>query len=103
MCATLAYSWIMTRAAYARDERLAVRLTAWQKRIIERAALVSGGSVTDFTVRAMVDKAQEVLADQPVFEVDQTAWDEFNRILAQPAAPAPGMQDLLGAPTVFDL
>jgi len=85
-----------------RDQRLAVRLTAWQKDTIERAALIAGGSVTDFAVHAMIDRAQEVLADQPIFEVDRQAWAEFNRLLDAPATPVPGMTDLLTRPTVFD-
>ena len=102
MCVNLAYNTDMTMTAIGRDERLAVRLTAWQKHTIERAASVCGGSVTDFTVRTLVDRAQEVLADQPVFEVNQTAWDEFNRALMASPTGVPGMHDLLTSPTVFD-
>ena len=85
-----------------RNHRLAVRLTEWQKGTIERAASVAGGSVTDFAVHAMIDRAQEVLADQPVFEVDKQAWDEFIRVLDEPPTPVPEMVDLLARPTVFD-
>jgi len=82
-----------------RDHRLAVRLTAWQKGTIERAASISGGSVTDFAVHAMIDRAQEVLSDQPVFEVDRKAWEEFNRLLDESPTPVPEMTDLLTRPT----
>ena len=91
----------MGSVSSVRDHRLAVRMTAHQKDTIERAAAVTGGSVTDFAIHAMVDRAQEVLSDRPVFEVDRQAWDEFNRILAQPPVPVPGMVDLLTQPTIF--
>ena len=58
--------------------------------------------MTDFAVHAMIDRAQEVLADQPVFEVDKQAWDEFIRVLEEPPTPVPEMVDLLSRPTVFD-
>ena len=92
----------MSTVTATRDQRLAVRLTGWQKETIERAASVVGGSVTDFAVHAMIDRAQAVLATQPVFEVNQADWDKFMRLLEAPATPVPGMVDLLGKPTVFD-
>jgi len=98
----MAYTISMSITIPIRDQRLAIRLTAWQKSTIERAASIAGGSVTDFAVHAMVDRAQEVLADQPVFEVDRQTWEEFNRLLDAPATPVPGMTDLLARPTVFD-
>jgi len=92
----------MSTDVKTRDHRLAVRVTAWQKNVIERAAAVQGGTVTDFVVHAMVDRAEEILADRPAFEVDQDAWDEFNRLLCEPGAQDPRMTDLLARPTVLD-
>jgi uncharacterized protein (DUF1778 family) len=92
----------MGTAVMTKSQRLAVRLTGWQKTTIERAAAVTGGSITDFAVQALVDRAQEILADRPAFEVGPEAWAEFNRLLDEPATPIPGMVDLLARPTVFD-
>ena len=92
----------MSMTTPTRDRRLAVRLTSWQKDTIDRAASVVGGSVTDFAVHAMIDRAQDILADQPVFEVDQETWAEFNRLLDKPPTPIPEMTALLTQPTVFD-
>jgi len=91
----------MTTDVASRDHRLAIRLTAWQKNVIERAAAVQGGTVTDFAVHAMVDRAEAVLADRPAFDVNQEAWDEFNRLLSD-VAPDPRMVDLLTRPSVLD-
>ncbi|MDR0960244.1 MAG: DUF1778 domain-containing protein [Propionibacteriaceae bacterium] len=92
----------MSTIATTRDHRLAVRLTAWQKNTIERAATLEGGTITDFVVHATLDHAHDVLAEQPVYYVDQAAWDEFNRILDEPPLPVPAIADLLARPTVFD-
>ncbi|MDR1265860.1 MAG: DUF1778 domain-containing protein [Propionibacteriaceae bacterium] len=92
----------MTISPSTRDQRLAIRVTTWQKAVIERAAAVRGGTVTDFAVRALLDRAEDVLADRPLFEVDQASWDEFNRLLDEPPAPDPRLVDLLSRPTVLD-
>ncbi len=98
----LAYTVVMKTAHPVRDQRIALRLTAWQKQTIERAAALQGGSVTDFAIQAMIDRAQEMLADQPVFDVPREAWEEFNHVLDAPGPPLPGMVDLITSPTVFD-
>jgi uncharacterized protein (DUF1778 family) len=92
----------MTISTSTRDQRLAVRVTTWQKDVIERAAAVRGGTVTDFAVHALLERAEEVLADRPAFAVDQASWDEFNRLLSEPPAPDPRLVDLLSRPTVLD-
>jgi len=92
----------VTTVLETRDQRLAVRLTAWQKDTIERAAALAGGSVTEFSLRALIDRAEDVLAGQGVFVIDQAAWDEFVALLDQPPAPNAGLIDLLDNPTVFD-
>jgi uncharacterized protein (DUF1778 family) len=92
----------MTTISPARDQRVAIRLTTQQKNLIEKATSITGGSVTDFAIHAMIDKAQDLLSDQPMFLVDQAAWDEFNRLLDAPPKPVPGMVDLLTTATVAD-
>lgn len=81
---------------------MALRVTSWQKETLERAAAAAGGSLTDFAVTTLMGRAQDVLSDQPVFEVSQEAWDEFSRLLDEPVASSPGMVDLLSTPTVLD-
>lgn len=92
----------MSTAAMTRDHRIALRVTARQKATIEQAASVAGGSLTDFAVHAMLDRAQEVLADKPFFDVDPATWDEFIRLLDAPVTPVPAMTDLLTRHTILD-
>jgi uncharacterized protein (DUF1778 family) len=84
-----------------KDQRVALRMTSWQKDTIERAAAVCGGSITDFALTALMGRAEEVLSDQPVFMVDQATWDEFNRVLDESPDPVPGMVDLLSRSSAF--
>lgn len=86
----------------SKSDRLALRLSAAQKRMIERAAEVSGRTLTEFSVQAISDRAAEVLADSRQFELSEEQWNEFNRILDQPAREVPQLTELLRRPSIFD-
>lgn len=88
--------------AAVKGDRLAVRLTAAQKLVIERAAQVSGRSVTDFSVQVLTERAEEVLADRPVFELDEANWNAFVRRLDEPARPVEALVALLRRESVFE-
>ncbi len=85
-----------------KEQRLAVRVTARQKQTIERAAAVLGRNVTEFSVQALIERAEEVLTDQRLFAVSQEAWDEFMARLDEPARPLAELVALLQRPSVFD-
>lgn len=85
-----------------KDERLAVRMTARQRQIIERAAAVTGRNITEFSVQALTERAEEVLTDQRLFGVSQDAWDEFVACLDEPARPVAELVGLMRRPSVFD-
>ena len=85
-----------------KDERLAVRVTARQKQTIERAAAVLGRNVTEFSIQALTERAEEVLTDRHSFGVSQKAWDEFTACLDAPARPVVELVALLRRPSVFD-
>jgi uncharacterized protein (DUF1778 family) len=88
--------------AAVKEDRLAVRMSARQKRTIERAAESSGRTLTEFTVEALTERAEEVLAQRALFGVDGKQWDEFVRLLDEPARPVPELVELLQRPTVFE-
>lgn len=85
-----------------KSERLAVRVTARQKQAIERAAAVLGRTVSDFSVQALTERAEEVLTDQRAFAVSQETWDEFMAHLDAPARPVSELVALMRRPAVFD-
>lgn len=84
-----------------KNQRLELRLTADQKRDIERAAAISGRSVTDFSVSLLVEQAADVIRQERELRMAAEAWDAFNRILDAPAQPLDGLADLLRRPSVF--
>jgi uncharacterized protein (DUF1778 family) len=85
-----------------KEERLAVRMTAGQKRTIERAAELLGRNVSEFSVEVLTEKAGEVLADRSHFGVDQATWDDFLARLDEPARPVKELVELFRRPTVFE-
>lgn len=84
-----------------KNERLELRLTSEQKERIEQAAAISGRSVTDFSVPLLVEEAGEVIRHERELTMSKKAWDDFNRVLDEPAKPLAGLADLLGRPSVF--
>jgi uncharacterized protein (DUF1778 family) len=84
-----------------KNERLALRLTRPQRRLIERAAVVQGESLTEFSVSAAVDKAERVLVEQNEWMLDAADWDAFVSAIDHPGRVLPGLAELMRQPTVF--
>jgi len=99
MYGKLTYTCYMSSAL--KSERLELRLTAKQKRMIEQAATLSGRSVTDFSVPVLVDQAAEVIREDRELHMSEEAWGRFNEILDQPAKSITGLASLLDRPSVF--
>lgn len=53
-------------------------------------------------VRAAGVLAEDILADQRVFSLDDAAWDEFVEILDRPSRSVPEFARLLSSVGVFD-
>ena len=85
-----------------KSDRLELRLTPEQKTEIERAAALSGRSVTEFSVPLLVKEAAEVIRVERDLRMSATSWEAFNAILDRPAQPVSGLADLLARPSVFD-
>jgi uncharacterized protein (DUF1778 family) len=85
-----------------KDERMALRLTGHQKTLIEEAARARGESLTEFSVTAIIHRAEEVLADQRYFLLGDADWEAFNEALDHPARVLPGLRDLMHRPSVFE-
>jgi uncharacterized protein (DUF1778 family) len=87
--------------AVKKDERLALRVTAAQKDLVERAAATAGQTVTDFAVAAAVERASAVVAESFHLAVDQQTWDWFTGLLDRPAQPLPGLAKVLRGKSPF--
>jgi uncharacterized protein (DUF1778 family) len=79
----------------SKKERLEARLTAEQKRHIERAARIKGTSVSDFVVLSAAEAAVRTIREQEVLTLNERARKVFARALLNP--PAPGRTLLAAA------
>jgi len=86
----------------SKDSRIAVRLSALEKQLIERAAQHLGETVTEFSVRCILDQARDVILDQTPIVFDEKQWDAFVQQLEEPPKAHAGLVELLKMPSVFD-
>ena len=86
----------MTRSAplerTTKKNRLEARLTAEQKRYIERAAHITGTSVSDFVVSSAADAAMRTIREQEVLTLSERARAVFVQALLNPPPPGPGLK-----------
>ena len=71
----------------SRVERLEVRVTSEQKRMVERAAEVRGTSMTDLIVASVLETAAKAIMDHDILVLNDQASRAFARALLNPPAP----------------
>jgi uncharacterized protein (DUF1778 family) len=76
-----------TAAKRAPRETLNLRIPAAERGLIDRAALASGKTRTDFILGAARRAAEEELLDRTVFVVSPTAYARFVAMLDAPPKP----------------
>ncbi|MBZ5555053.1 MAG: DUF1778 domain-containing protein [Acidobacteriia bacterium] len=70
-----------------KKERLDARVTAEQKRLIERAAALRGTSITNFVVASAQEAATSTIKDFDVLYLRDQARNVFIRAILNPPAP----------------
>lgn len=88
--------------AVVKDSRIAARLPEDQAALIRTAAEAEGTTVTDFMVNAAVARAQDVLAGQRVFLLDDATWARFQATLDRPVSSKPRLAALFAEESVFE-
>jgi uncharacterized protein (DUF1778 family) len=84
------------------SEKLDLRLSSADKRILEAAASVSNRSVSEFVRESALSRAHDMLADRRTFLLSQSKWTEFQAALDAPTRHNPRIQRLLTEPGLFD-
>ena len=82
--------------------RIEVQTTQSTKALFEQAAVSSGKTVTEFLIEAGIDAAENALADQRVFRLDEQRWQAFQDILNRPVADKPRLARLLAERSVLE-
>ena len=61
----------------AKNERLDLRVSSHQKRLLQQAANLKGETVSEFVLSSAMASADEALLDQRVFLLDSEAFDQL--------------------------
>ena len=86
----------------SKSKRFNLRATSKQDNLIRVAAKVRGLDVTDFIIESACEKAQETLADQTHFVLNEKQWAEFMKALDEPPRIIPEIQKLFSGPSISE-
>ncbi|WP_413935405.1 DUF1778 domain-containing protein, partial [Nitrospira sp. BLG_1] len=74
------------------SDKLDLRLSSADKRILEAAASASNRSVSELVRESALSRANERLADRRTFLLSQSKWAEFQAALDAPTRHNPRIQ-----------
>ena len=77
-----------------RDRRFQLRATAAEEELIKVAAERQGVNVTEFIMRSACERAEQSLAEQTWFVLDDKQWKAFLAALDRPAKVKPRLRQL---------
>ena len=87
----MAHSKVHKRIS-AKVARLETRITAEQKALFERAAALSGRSLTDFVIASTYEAAQRTLREHETMTLAGDDREAFVQALLKPSAPSPRLR-----------
>ena len=85
-----------------KDERIAVRASREERALIANASRVAATTVSDFVLRASLERAEDVLADRREFTVPADRWAAFVAMLDRPPTDKPRLRRLLTETSVLE-
>ena len=83
-------------------ERLNLRATRKQTRLVKLAATETGATVSAFVIESSCRHAEEVLAAKQHFELPGERWKKFTAALDREPKHKPTLRKLLTEPSVLD-
>ena len=89
-------------AGKRRTERLNVRVTTNQARLIRQAANTARTNLSSFLVESACRHAEETLASQQHFVYTVKQWDAFTAALDRPVQDKPRLRALLRKPSILE-
>lgn len=91
---------IATRAK--RTNRLNIRTSKSEKKLLETAAARQDTTVSDFVLESARSRAEAILAEERNFELSPERWKAFVSALDRPVEPKPRLKKLLTEPSVLE-
>ncbi|HTA22047.1 MAG TPA: DUF1778 domain-containing protein [Terriglobales bacterium] len=88
--------------ARPRTERLNVRLSSREARLIRLGAERRGVNITNFILESACVRAEQEIADARDFQISSKDWQRFSEALDRPARVKPRLKKLFSESTVLD-
>lgn len=85
-----------------KDTAITLRISKQQKHFLSQAAKLRHTTLTNFVLEEAFHAAQDTLADQVRFSLDDNQWQLFCDALDQPAIPMEAIKKLLTEPSILD-
>jgi uncharacterized protein (DUF1778 family) len=89
-------------ASKTRDLSINLRISQNQRDLIDRTATLQGKSRSEFMLDSAYQKAQDVLLDRCLFDVDEQRFQQFLDRLDAPVMPNKNLRQLLTAKAPWD-
>jgi uncharacterized protein (DUF1778 family) len=78
------------------------RQSGFVQRFLSAVEVSGAQNLTDYILRAAVEKAHTDLANKTTFSLDARGWAEFIKMLDAPVRDMPGLKKLLTTPSIFE-
>jgi uncharacterized protein (DUF1778 family) len=85
-----------------RNQRLNVRLSSREARLIRLGAEHRGVNITNFILESACVRAEQEIADARHFELNSKDWRRFSQALDRPARAKARLKKLLSESTVLE-
>jgi uncharacterized protein (DUF1778 family) len=91
-----------TRTDRRKNDRLELRISQEERRVLDDAAAASGMSVSAFVLSHATDAARDLLADRSSFVLPPERWNTFVAMLERDPRPMPGLAAFLARRSILD-
>jgi len=85
-----------------KNDRLELRISQEERRVLDDAAAASGMSVSAFVLSHATDAARDLLADRSSFVLPPERWNTFVAMLERDPRPMPGLAAFLARRSILD-
>jgi uncharacterized protein (DUF1778 family) len=93
---------VMSALRLPKNERIDVRTSSSVKMLLQEAARVTHKNVSEFLLDVGIAAANQALADQRLFSLDDTQWAAFEKALDRPVQDKPRLKELLSTPGLLE-
>ncbi|RUO18191.1 DUF1778 domain-containing protein [Aliidiomarina iranensis] len=75
--------------------RIELKTNAKVKAELERAAAISGISLTAFVIQQAADAAKRIVNEADTVRLNEEAWQKLNEVIDTPPQPTQALKDLM--------